>query len=65
MEEAPENGKELSQSAHANGIEQNRIATKSLSFKFRFWGFVGGCRLAAPFLGNNPAETNIKQIIFK
>jgi hypothetical protein len=25
MEEAPENGKESSHSAHANGIEQNRI----------------------------------------
>jgi hypothetical protein len=41
------------------------VLTKSMSFKFWFWGFGGGCRLAAPFFGSNPAETNIKQIIFK
>jgi hypothetical protein len=32
MEEAPENGKESSHSAHANGMNESRLALRPLAF---------------------------------
>jgi len=44
MEEAPENGKELSHSAHANGMNGRNMGSVSLSWIWELWNlWLAGC----------------------